>query len=373
LSLSTLAIGCWLTLRKTHGVAVSQTTEAAARAVEITGHDEELESLLSRADEALKAGALVAPSGASAAYFYRQALRRNSSDPRAANGVEKVVEKLLSGAEEQLASQHIETAQKLTDQARTLKPDHLRVVFLAARIAKERERAQLAQARQAAAESANTTPSISTPDNAATDEHPAQPTESTVVVGAAAAPAASQLPPAPPQLTSTQPAPTQPALDQPASPQLPPPAAAPPTATSASPPTVTPSSPTPEASPTSAAALPVSTAVAAPITEREPAQDAARSGDDFVPANVLEISQYSPPVFPVSARERGVSGWVDLKFIVNPDGSVSDVVVTGAQPTGYFEQSAVEAVRHWHYKPILRGGQAVSQRARLHLRFALQN
>jgi protein TonB len=109
------------------------------------------------------------------------------------------------------------------------------------------------------------------------------------------------------------------------------------------------------------------------IAEKEPAQDAARTGEDFVPADVLEISQYSPPVFPVSARDRGVSGWVDLKFIVNPDGSVSDVVVTGAQPTGYFEQAAAEAVRHWRYKPILRGGQAVSQRARLHLPFALQN
>jgi outer membrane biosynthesis protein TonB len=39
---------------------------------------------------------------------------------------------------------------------------------------------------------------------------------------------------------------------------------------------------------------------------------------------------------------------------------------------GIFEQAALDAVRHWHYQPVTRAGQAVSQRARVRLRFAMQ-
>src|SRR5205814_7436716 len=57
---------------------------------------------------------LVAPPGENAAELYKQALARNGSDPRAAAGMEKVIGKLLSAAEAQLAAQHLDEAQKLT-------------------------------------------------------------------------------------------------------------------------------------------------------------------------------------------------------------------------------------------------------------------
>jgi outer membrane biosynthesis protein TonB len=37
-----------------------------------------------------------------------------------------------------------------------------------------------------------------------------------------------------------------------------------------------------------------------------------------------------------------------------------------------FEQPATEAVRKWRYRPILRDGQPINQRARVRVRFALQ-
>ncbi len=70
--------------------------------------------------------------------------------PRPAAGIEKVINKLLSAAEDQLHAQHLDEAQKLTDQARAIKPDHVRVAFLSTQIGKERERFVLNQARQAA-------------------------------------------------------------------------------------------------------------------------------------------------------------------------------------------------------------------------------
>jgi len=77
------------------------------------------------------------------------------------------------------------------------------------------------------------------------------------------------------------------------------------------------------------------------------------------------------PEFPSAARERALSGWVDVQFKVLTDGSVSDISVIGANPAGAFEQSATDAVRKWKYRPILRDGQPINQRARVRVRFAL--
>jgi len=61
-----------------------------------------------------------------------------------------------------------------------------------------------------------------------------------------------------------------------------------------------------------------------------------------------------------------------VQFMVLIDGSVSDISVIGADPAGSFEQSATDAVRKWKYRPILRDGQPINQRARVRVRFALQ-
>ena len=57
----------------------------------------------------------------------------------------------------------------------------------------------------------------------------------------------------------------------------------------------------------------------------------------------------------------------------NPDGALSEVTIVGAQPVGVFEQSALDAVRHWRFQPVVRAGVAVAQRARVRLRFAVQS
>jgi TonB family protein len=101
------------------------------------------------------------------------------------------------------------------------------------------------------------------------------------------------------------------------------------------------------------------------------AQDNSKRAAEIVNAGNLELAHYSPPVFPISARERGLSGWVDVQFLVKSDGVVSDVIITSAEPVGIFEQAAVDAVKKWRYKPMLRDGHAVDQRARLRMKFAL--
>ena len=96
-----------------------------------------------------------------------------------------------------------------------------------------------------------------------------------------------------------------------------------------------------------------------------------RHATEVVSAANLELAKYVPPVFPTAARQRGLSGWVDVQLLVKADGSVSDVIITGAEPVGVFEQAAVDAVRKWRYKPVERDGHAIDQRARLRMKFAL--
>jgi TonB family protein len=48
------------------------------------------------------------------------------------------------------------------------------------------------------------------------------------------------------------------------------------------------------------------------------------------------------------------------------------VTVTHAEPAAVFDRAAISAVSQWRYQPVLREGQAVSQRARLRLTFNLQ-
>jgi TonB family protein len=79
------------------------------------------------------------------------------------------------------------------------------------------------------------------------------------------------------------------------------------------------------------------------------------------------------PQYPPSARDRGIAGWVDVQFLVNPDGSTSEVTIVGAQPVGIFEQAALDAVRHWRYQPVLHDGAATTERARVRVRFTVKS
>ena len=132
--------------------------------------DPALESLLARADAALAAGALVAPPDESAAALYREALKRNARDPRAANGLAQVIDRLLASAESELQQQHLDAAQQLTDQARAIDPNHARVAFVAAQIGAQRERAVLSKAQRAAA-GGDVAGALATLEDAARSEH----------------------------------------------------------------------------------------------------------------------------------------------------------------------------------------------------------
>jgi len=449
-----------------------------------------LEGLLSRADKALAAGALITPPEVNAADLYKQALLRNANDPRAGGGLEKVIDKLLSSAEQELLAQHVDEAQKLTDEARAIKPDHVRVAFLTAQIAKERERTVLMQARQAAA-SGNTEQAIAILDGAsskqksslvaetkreleqkrfdervgeylrkATDrlkkgdvlEPPQDNARFFVESARAISPNDPEVKQAQRQLSDRIVAEARKALNAGNADQadkwvqaaadagisreevtsltresqrvrtgakadamarmallfnqritqgkLVDPASDSAKFYLAQLVQADPSHPSTQLAKQAFAARSLDEARGA-VRRQEysvakrwlaeakeagaddtslgyvdrdivNAQSGGKGGPDFVTATSLQLVRYAKPEFPANASVRGLDGWVDVQFTVKSDGTTGDIAVVGAQPVGVFEAATVDAVRKWRYRPVMRNGQPVDQRAQQRVRFALE-
>jgi len=317
--------------------------------------DAVLKGLLERAGDALARGDWLLPPGTSAADLYHQALERHHGDVQALAGLDKVVDQVLSAAEQDLLAQHLDEAEHLTAAARAIAPNSVRVSFLTTQIARERQRATRAQARQqqqqqqsdelerqqqlvAAARTALTAGNL---DEAARS----------IGIAAAAGVDRDAIDTLTRDLQGAQlVARMKEALAKPT------PA---PTAEAAAAPLAEPA-PTP---PAAAAA----TQASGPAPQAPPAH-----ANDTVSAGTLERLRYFAPEYPLRARATDTSGWVDLAFDVEADGSVTHVTVLGSDPKNIFDEAAVAAVRRWRYRPVQRDGLPVEQRAQLRIRFTLQ-
>jgi TonB family protein len=454
----------------------------------------ELDRLLARADSALEKGALTTPPGDNALELYRLALRLKPNEQRAVVGLERVLDRVLTSAEQALLQDKVDEASKFVDTARSINPDHVRVAFLTAQIGKERERALLSQARQAAARgnvqqaiavldrgsiAGSSAPVVTEARNEAAQRsvdnrvndflrranerlragalvEPAQNNARFFIESARAiSPSQAEVRTAQKQLSDRIIAQARAAI----------------TAGNAED-----ADKWIDAAGDSGVArddinalnrdvqrLRIATRADAmaklsqSFNQRlaqgrlvEPANDSAKfylteltqaeanhpstqlarqalgsrlldeargsisrqdfagarrwmsearevgvdeSGtaalekdivaaqnnnstrrlpDDVISATQLTMIRTAKPEYPSAARERGVGGWVDVLFTVRVDGTTTDVSVSGAEPAGIFEQSAMAAVRRWKYEPVRRGGRAVEQRARVRIRFAIE-
>jgi len=452
--------------------------------------DAALEALLARADRALAAGELVAPPGASAADLYREALRGNARDPRAAKGLEQTIDRLVSDAEGALQERHLQDAQQLADSAHAIGPEHPRVAFLLAQIGAQRERLVLDKAHHAAA-TGNVAGALAALEDATrggrqstvveqarqqlaqqqVDERVAEavrrgreallhgqlidpPAESArffIESARALAPGDPRVQQATQEFIARLQAEAGKALsagnpdqadswtsaaaaagaqradvaalraeaqrqraggkadslarlalsfnERLAAGRITDPAADSAKFYLAQLLQADPDHPTTQLARTAfdtrvldeargalraqdyalarrwlteaRAAGADAASIAGVETAIGAAQDQAQRAS-YVSASSMTRTHYVEPQFPLDARRRGIDGWVDLQFVVNTDGSVGELTIVGAQPVGIFEQAALDAVRHWHYQPVMRDGQAVSQRARVRLRFAMQ-
>jgi TonB family protein len=61
------------------------------------------------------------------------------------------------------------------------------------------------------------------------------------------------------------------------------------------------------------------------------------------------------PKYPVQAAQQRITGYVQAQFNIQPDGSVTDVKITKAEPADTFNKEAVRALEKWRYQPSATG------------------
>ena len=91
-----------------------------------------------------------------------------------------------------------------------------------------------------------------------------------------------------------------------------------------------------------------------------------------IPASAMKVKSYAKPIYPPRALDRGIEGWVDVEFTVEPDGSTSHVTVAAASHDTFFRKEAVAAVEQWKFEPRVFMNRPIAQRSYTRIRFASQ-
>jgi protein TonB len=97
----------------------------------------------------------------------------------------------------------------------------------------------------------------------------------------------------------------------------------------------------------------------------------ASSSREPVPHNTqlqaAQLIERKDPIYPVVAKEANLSGPVEVRFHIRPDGTVHDVgVVRGNR---LLSEAAIEAVQQWRYKPAVLNGTPVESDGSVVLNF----
>jgi periplasmic protein TonB len=75
------------------------------------------------------------------------------------------------------------------------------------------------------------------------------------------------------------------------------------------------------------------------------------------------------PIYPVLARQAGITGVVVLHAIIAKDGSVSQLEIISGHPL--LAQAALDAVRQWRYQPEVLNGDPVEVDTTITVNFQL--
>ncbi len=100
--------------------------------------------------------------------------------------------------------------------------------------------------------------------------------------------------------------------------------------------------------------------------------EVTRESERILALSDLDFAEYVPPEYPARARQRQLEGWVDVEFLVDPTGNITDVEILDAQRLQYFRDAAVQAIRSWQVNPKTVRGRTISQRVRTRIEFRIE-
>ena len=114
-------------------------------------------------------------------------------------------------------------------------------------------------------------------------------------------------------------------------------------------------------------------AMALRINVDDPAAQTARPKSIHVSADNLKTTYKKTPVYPVEAKTNHdtLDGSVVLAVTIGKDGVVENINVKKSL-RGDYDQSAIDAVRQWKYRPYLLSGRPVETETQVQVNFVLQ-
>ncbi len=314
--------------------------------------------VLEKANARLADGLLIAPSNDNARYYYELALSTDPGNTAARQGLAVIASKLVLQARMQIDAQNFDEADALLADARRLDPSSSELIASTAALQSARD--QLAQRQAAAAQQAADKRAA---DKLAADKLAADKLAADKLAAEQAAAeerAANERELAAQQAATENAEPIQEA-----------------TTTESS------AEPEGEAVLTAPDAEPIDVVAAAsnetPSVDAETvaavaSQQSQPSVNDDTPVAVssLQRIKYVAPKYPRAAQRRNVSGWVDVIFTVDIDGSVTNISVRDSNPGDTFITSATNAVEAWRFEPVIENGVAIQKRAAVRMMFALE-
>ena len=102
------------------------------------------------------------------------------------------------------------------------------------------------------------------------------------------------------------------------------------------------------------------TAVAPPAQPTPAAPTAAPASEAITPPRTDAKALNNPaPIYPPVSRRLGEHGRVELDIYILADGSVGEIKLKRSSGYDRLDQSAMDAVRRWHYIPARKGNQPI--------------
>ncbi len=308
--------------------------------------------VLEKANARLEEGALIAPSNDNARYYYELALSNDPGNAAARQGLAVIASKLVLQARTQIDARNFDEAEALLADARRLDPSSSELNTSTAALQTARE--QLAQQRAAANKRAAdklaadklATDKLAA-DNLATEQAIAEQraaNERALAEQQAAAANAEPIEEATVAKTYAEPVSAEPESQILAAPNAEPVAA------------------------DESSSVDADTAAAVAPQQSRPAFIV----DAPVAVSSLQRVKYVAPKYPRAAQRRNISGWVDVIFTVDIDGSVTNISIRDSNPGDTFVASATNAVEAWKFEPIMDNGVAIQKRAAVRMLFALE-
>ena len=333
--------------RAIRGLATADPDHARLPFLEAQLAQQQLRATLVVANARLEAGQLIRPANDSALHYFQQVLLSEPGNVAAQQGLDAVASKLVLRARNDIDVGDFDGAERWISEARAIDAESAELV--AAASALDDARGRQSQQQQLDAERRARREAEAEAERLATEKAAAE-RQAAAAIEAAGKPAgdsASQ---------STRPPATGAADDAVASASSPP-VTAPRVATNGA---------APATDPVVAGQPDVQTSGPAPAVQPKIV------ADEPVAVSSLNRTRYVAPRYPRAAERRGLSGWVDVVFTVDLDGTVAGVDVLGSEPGDVFVDSATRAVERWEFEPVIENGVAVTKRAAVRLMYATE-